>query len=437
MGARIAGFGVLAALLSGAASAAFGPIPLNPDESFGGGGFSRAQLPTAFRPAVVLASGDAIYTLTTEDGGGSEATAYLSRRFAESGALDPGFGTGGTLAHVDVAAGDQAWAGLCLDGATGAIYLTGATVADNAFIVRRFLSDGTPDDTWGTQGLASVTVAGGPAPIALGCRVQPDGKLLVVGSKSSAEAANFSAVNYALVARLTTGGAPDGTFGDAGVVLFAPYVFEAVQFSFELTRAVLDGAGTIYVAGHGIDPRFQSTDLLVAKLTPTGGMGDQYGTGGMNLVRFGPEDERVATARLNSGSQLVVGMVRGSRTGMPEFGVIALRMTIRGDVDVTYGCAGIKAGPAEFPPFLALAGAFDDLGRSVFLGRETIGADEFESVLRTSGLPELALGGSNGTEIAHGCPPADKLPNLGGSLSAPLLLVLAGAGALRRRRSRN
>lgn len=422
---------VAAALCAAAAHAAYGPIPFQPDATFGSGGLSRALLPAEVSPRRMFVAADgAIYTLSADAAPG-ESTYYITRRDA-LGALDAGFGDAGIAVHSDAAvAGEQRYIGLCTDPSSDALYLVGATEGEMAFIVRRFLADGAPDAGWGTAGLLAVPMAGGPRPYAQGCAVQPDGKLVVAGSWSALDADALGLTNRAFVARLTAAGALDPGFADAGVYGVEPLIDEAVQYHHALTHVALGGDGAIYLAGLSTDPRGPLRDLLIAKLTAGGEPALPYGTAGALRRILGSVDAQVVGTRANGAGRLVVAVLRSVFDENDGPNVVVTGVNAAGDVDVNYGCAGTKAGPLQLDAVAPLAGAFDNTGAALFAGREAA-AGEYESVVRTSGLPELGSAPSNGEEIAHGCPPTDVLPHKMGRGSGLLLAVFA-LGALARR----
>jgi hypothetical protein len=421
---------MVGALAAPAAMAEYGPIPFELDDTFGNSGVSRAELPAEFTPRRLYVAADgSIYSLTTDVGAG-ERTHYVSRRSA-AGVLDPDFGTGGTITHADAAAGEQTYLGLCVDPADGALYLAGATEGEDAFIVHRFLADGTPDDGWGTGGLLTVPLTGGPAPYAQGCTVQLDGKLVVVGSWSALDAAAQGLVNRAFIARLTTAGALDGGFGDAGVHGVGPDLDEPVAFHYALTHAQVDSGGVVFAGGHTTDPRNLGRDVFFAKVTASGQPALPYGNAGVVRVPSSPHNDELAGIRPNPGSTLVAAVLH-TTVGGGGFSVTTRRLTAQGGLDLSYGCIGTKAGPVELASVAPFAAAIDDAGAALFLGRES-DPEVFESVMRNSGLPELAAGGSSGEEIAHGCPPFQGRHD-GGGLPAAMLVVLGVFATLRRLR---
>ena len=77
----------------------------------------------------------------------------------------------------------------------------------------RYLPSGALDKTFGKNGAAMTAFTNfnnSPAPVAL----QPDGKIVVAGTASSAD----GTVSEFAVARFTASGALDGTFGTGGRV---------------------------------------------------------------------------------------------------------------------------------------------------------------------------------------------------------------------------
>jgi uncharacterized delta-60 repeat protein len=420
------------ALAAASAHAAYGPIPFDLDTGFGSSGISRAGLPVEFTPRrLYVAPNGSIYSLTVGAAAG-ELQHYVSKRGA-TGTLDLDFGVGGTVTHTDAAMGDQTYLGLCVDPANGALYLTGATEGEDAFIVRRFLADGSPDDGWGAAGLLSVPLAGGPAPYAQGCAVQGDGKLIVVGSWSALNADDLGVVNRAFIARLTTTGALDDGFGDAGVHAIAPDFHELVQLHYALTQVEVDSQGAVYVGGHTTDPRNLGRDVFFAKVTASGQAVRPYGERGAEQVQGPAYNDQVAGIRVNPGGTLVAAVLHGT-LGAAGFSMTTLRLTAQGVLDITYGCVGKKAGPVELMSVAPSAAAIDGAGAALFLGREP-DAEVFESVVRNTGLPELAIGGSSGEEIAHGCLPYQG-PHEGGSTLPATLVVLGLLAALRGLRRR-
>jgi uncharacterized delta-60 repeat protein len=128
--------------------------------------------------------------------------------------LDPDFGTGGTVTTSFGSGGDAALDAILQP--DGKILVTGYSVATSCcdFAVVRYNNNGTLDTTFGTDG--KVTTSVGPyGAAAYTLALQPDGKVLAAGY--SVAAANFTTADFAVV-RYNSDGSPDLTFGTDGIV---------------------------------------------------------------------------------------------------------------------------------------------------------------------------------------------------------------------------
>lgn len=166
------------------------------DKTFGAGGFARFDI-TGHRR-----HGEEIPLVQQADGkllvGGDGL-----RRFTADGQLDTAFGQGGAaVAHGFVEA-----IGV---NASGQII-----IADREFNFQRFNADGTLDATFGSGGVATAPHDGllGSKTLAE-LVVQPDGKIIGVGTLRGGDMAATKQV----LTRLNADGTPDATFGDNGIV---------------------------------------------------------------------------------------------------------------------------------------------------------------------------------------------------------------------------
>ncbi len=124
--------------------------------------------------------------------------------FNPDGSLDTTFGSGGqVLLPANANGGDMVVA------PSGQIYL--ATNIGSTATVYRFNADGAPDTSYGTNGVATIDIGGNSLTLS-NILLQPDGKLVVVGTGGS-----WTSVY--MVARLNTDGSPDTTFNGSGLFL--------------------------------------------------------------------------------------------------------------------------------------------------------------------------------------------------------------------------
>ena len=331
-----------------------------PDPAFGASGVATADLAGAdLVTAAALQRDGKIVTVGRGDGVG-----FVVARFLASGALDASFGGGdGWLATAVGTVLDEATA-VAVD-PEGRVVVAGYTARDAGWsdvdwVVARYLADGTPDAAFGTAGVVTVDVAGGPD-LAFGLAIQPDGRLVVAGSAITAGGARepFAA------ARLTASGALDPTFGTGGVALVD---VSGASHAYTLGVALkADGrvvlAGTVWDSGD--DP-----GLAVAQLTADGAPDASFGGGGgwtrVDLAaRACPVAacEQANAVRVEPDGKLVaVGFVSPAE-GVYEHA--AVRFTADGALDTGFGTGGAVRRAADG---VAADAAFERDGRLLVAG---------------------------------------------------------------------
>lgn len=126
-------------------------------------------------------------------------------RLTAAGVPDPGFGAGG-IVRTNVGAAQEDALAVALQPDGGIVAAGNALAGDRHARLVRYGPTGVPDATFGTGGIAALTLPGGSSAEAV--VVQPDGKITIAGA---------GAVDFVL-ARFTAGGVLDATFGTGGVV---------------------------------------------------------------------------------------------------------------------------------------------------------------------------------------------------------------------------
>jgi uncharacterized delta-60 repeat protein len=225
---------------------------------------------------------------------------------AASGDLDPTFGVGGQVTQT-VGATSAASSIVPLPG--GDLLVAGST--DRTLFITRLHADGSPDPSFGIDGVAVVTGVhpSDPTPLA----VQSDGRILSGGYVSTTP--NVTAWT---IVRLDANGAPDAGFGSSGR---ATVDVGADQSSPDpaIPHVIrILGSGRILVGGDAASCcGLTSAGALVA-LTPAGLPDASFGTGG-RVVPTGPPITDVAM----QGSDIVVaggGLRRFRADGSPDGG---------------------------------------------------------------------------------------------------------------------
>ena len=187
------------------------------DPSFGNDG--KVILDVADVEAAALApNGDVMLAGT---GSVYSPSCVMLTAVTPSGALDRGFGSGGTVcyqADTELPGDEQSAASAVLVQRDGNIDVLGNGLSDtevgatnNGFIAQ-FTPEGVLNPSFGHGGVAALAIPGVDGPRAEALALQADGDLVAVGSGTTLD--NHNTVD---VLRFTTDGQPDASFGSGGV----------------------------------------------------------------------------------------------------------------------------------------------------------------------------------------------------------------------------
>src|SRR5579883_25744 len=218
-------------------------------------------------------------------------------RLTAAGALDPTFGTGGivnltpgtnygSIAEVSQIVIRPTGGVLLIGDSTPFISYNGLPPSRGPLAVVQLDSEGKLDTSFGTGGQAQISFPVGTynAAIAEAAALGPDGSLVIVASVvykitqlplTHATATEYSTSYELGVARLTSTGALDTNFGTGGTVLFTPDVVFSGGTDFEGTGVGVRPDGDIIVAGNA-----PAVGLASIGLTPAGQIDPTYGSGG-------------------------------------------------------------------------------------------------------------------------------------------------------------
>jgi uncharacterized delta-60 repeat protein len=179
-----------------------------PDPGFGTGGKAITSVGTSVDAgnAVALQSDGKIVVAGWSAAQGADWFSFV--RYAPNGTLDPSFGTGGKVMLLPYGTAQAVL--VEPDGRIAAAgYARPFSGEPSDFALARLLPNGAPDPSFGTNGTVRTPLSAG-FDLAFALARQPDGKLVVVGQADS------GADQDAAVARYTTSGALDPTFGVGG-----------------------------------------------------------------------------------------------------------------------------------------------------------------------------------------------------------------------------
>lgn len=222
----------------------------------------------------------------------------IVKKVHPDGSNDNSFGTNG-LATLDYGSNDQAFSMVLQP--DGKILLGGASTGPlgNDFAVIRLLENGSPDPSFGNNGLALVEI-GTSSDVIYDIEIQTDGKIVGVG------VTNVGINNDLALIRLNTDGSLDNTFSFDGKVT------TTVEDD-DYPRAVAIGPnGSITLAGFsqvGVGDHIG----LLARYNSDGTLDDSFGVNGIVLEDFGTGDDELFDVVIDgSGKILTCGRTGNS-----------------------------------------------------------------------------------------------------------------------------
>jgi uncharacterized delta-60 repeat protein len=310
-----------AALPSSAAAATSGSL----DSSFGSSGYASTPYGSwaAAAATVVQSNGHVVTAGVTDVNGAYE---IIATRYTATGQPDGSFGSGGVVVlNIGGYASVDSGAALALQ-PDGKILIAGTGVANwhHDFAVVRLNRNGSLDRTFGSAGIAALPV--GEAAFANAVLVDPTGKIDVAGTTS------VSGTNHFFVARLTSGGALDSTFGSGGVaVLPTPAAAWGMA---------LQPNGSLVIAG---EQAYNSSEaFIVQRVRGDGSLESSFGTGGVVTIPIGSWAVGYAMA-LQPDGKIVVGGNGKATDGSPLAAVV--RLNPDGALDSNFASGGILQFP--------------------------------------------------------------------------------------------
>jgi uncharacterized delta-60 repeat protein len=248
---------------------------------------------------------------------------FILARYNSNGTLDTTFGSNG-LVQLTPTSGyyNEIWS-LAIEPSDGKILIGGDIDNGNPtyddFAVARLNTNGALDTTFGSAGIASTSFSSG-SDRGFGMAVQSDGKIVLAGtSYDGNQTSQFG------VARFTTTGALDSTFGSGGQVT------SDIPGDYEEAKAVaIQPDGAIVVAGYvdqaGVYPP-NANDVVLARYTTGGVLDSTFGNGGTVVKDFGGNDLASAVAVEPDGTIVVAGQ------GGPSAGPLVARFLPSGAFD--------------------------------------------------------------------------------------------------------
>ncbi len=257
------------------------------------------------------------------------------RLLLSAGDPDATFGTGGKLLLSDGTPSEYRLVMTSAVQADGKILLAGSVGADqlhlNTFFLERLNSDGTPDAGFGTGGVVTASFGTGVAQ-GKSIMIQSDGSIVLGGTyrpDSTGAAAEFA------IARFTSTGAPDATFGTGGKVLTR--IPGSEQLGTILlapgNKIVAVGSGTYQDPVHPTDAAYSAGVVDVARYNSDGTPDTAFNGTGYAYLQSGQLSGLAAVGAVQSDGKILVG-------GNYGFNPVVYRFNLDGTLDTSFGLSG-------------------------------------------------------------------------------------------------
>lgn len=322
------------------------------------------------------------------------------------GEIDPTFGSGGKILTQfgQGAMPSSFFSGVAVqpDGKLVAVGSASDKNGQELTLLSRLGADGSPDPTFGSGGAETLQL-GTDGSVAQAVAIQPDGRIVLTGD------AVVGGVTELLVARLAPNGSLDPSFGNGGVVR-AP-----IGAAPDEGRAVaVDQTGRIVVAGSATDSMGHD-EVMVVRLNPDGSFDSTFGlfgTPGVFLRQVGGTggtSDAYGLALQTSGEITIAG---SSASGGQQEALVA-RLTPDGVLDRSFAGDGFvtqQFGGGAMPSSIALAVALQTDGKIVITGFATDSSGKEQLMVArlapTGALdPTFGSAGAVATQLANGPAP--------------------------------
>ena len=264
----------------------------------------------------------------------------------------------------------------------GRIVVAGESINTSTFVytgeVMRFAADGTPDTTYGDNGIASLGFDGAGNSGYLADLIVNADDSVIVGGHYEVYGAGLGS-DFA-IAKLDASGAPDASFGDAGSRVFHDPTDDSMINGVQRIAATSDGgiawAGYYYIIDTGANP------LILGHLGADGSTDAAFGdaaTPGYSRPAVETESSFVYPSALlvQPDGKLVVSATYSGFPNKETF--LAIRTGATGLLDTTFGTGGIVEIDLAPPPdgvySESSAAALQPDGRIILGGRAQLSSE--------------------------------------------------------------
>lgn len=256
-------------------------------------------------------------------------------RYNPNGTLDTNFGTGGKVVTPYQAPTFEYFTDGLAILPDGKILVSGCVNNCAAFAVFRFNGDGSRDASFGVNGVAVASSRGGINLWDEGrtLRVQPDGRIVVVGaffSQCDDTGCNIDGIG---AARFNADGSVDTAFGNGGKLVIPPST--ANNFWGVDDLAVLPD-GKLLLIGSRRDPAYNRPNVFLSRINANGTLDASFGTNGILLPQTDPSYD-ISKLAIQPDGKILFAAFNGHVS--PTYSTI-VRLNADGSFNASFGANG-------------------------------------------------------------------------------------------------
>jgi uncharacterized delta-60 repeat protein len=286
---------------------------------------------------------------------------------APDGSLDPTFGIGGkVITNFGSVFDDPAGVAVQRD---GKILIAGRSLAvdddTTDFVIARFNADGTPDVSFGVDGKVTTDIGGGTDDTPSAIAIQPDGRILVVGTTINLRLFH---INFVLV-RYNGDGSIDSSFGQNGGTVIVEFKSPVADTG---SAVAVQPDGKILVGGK-TNLTFTISAFALARFNADGSLDESFGSGGKVRLPFPAPYTQAVLSQLAIQPDGKIVAMGSAATGVVvtnlKFDFAVARFNADGSLDPTFGGgSGLVTTEINGPNDFGLDGALQEDGRIVVAG---------------------------------------------------------------------
>lgn len=336
-------------------------------------------------------------------------------RYNSNGSLDSTFGSAGKIVKDFAGAHDEVESLVIQPDGKIVVLVDRSIVGSGLIGMARYNADGSLDPSFGSGGIL-VTDWPGANSRAASMAIQSDGKFVLAGFHATQ-------VVDSAIARLNSDGSTDTSFGTDGFTVLDLGSTDQIRAVAVQPDGKIVTGGTSYVG--------PNVAFTVARFTTGGTLDTSFGSAGKQVTRVGNDDDILRSLAIQADGRIVAAGSSANPVPVGNNrDFAAVRYNVDGSLDTTFNGTGIAKTPVGSHDDYANAVADQPDGRFVAAGSSSTSGptgNDF-ALVRYKGTCEIAVEGQGGQGLTDGSSTADLGSEALGVPGSPKVFTIRNAG---------